>query len=130
MKPLAWRLPWREGTVPHAVLDICRGCNITCRACYNAAPAEFRPLQDIEADLDRMLALRRLSSVTIVGGEVTLHPDLCGIVSRVKQRGLGAEVCTNGVLLDAPYAARLKAAGADIIYVHIESGQERPEERN
>jgi hypothetical protein len=127
MKTDPWRLPWQEQTVPHAVLDICRGCNITCRACYNSAPAEFRPLPDIAADLDRMLSLRRLSSVTIVGGEVTLHPELCRIVSLAKQRRLNVEICTNGVLLDNDYAARLKAAGTDIIYLHIETGQDRPD---
>lgn len=127
MTPNAWRLPWNEATVPHAVLDICRGCNITCRACYNSAPRGFRPLAEVDADLDRLLSLRRLSSVTLVGGEVTLHPDLCQIVSRVKRRGLGAEICTNGVLLDERAAADLKAAGADIVYFHIEAGQVRPD---
>lgn len=127
MTPPAWRLPWREGTVPHAVLDICRGCNITCRACYNRAPAGCRSVGEVEADLDRLLRLRRLSSVTLVGGEVTLHPELCQIVRLVKARGLSAEVCTNGVLVDDGCAAVLKAAGADILYFHIEAGQERPD---
>jgi hypothetical protein len=127
MKPDAWHLPWSEATVPHAVLDICRGCNITCRACYNSAPVGFRSPQEVEADLDRLLSLRRLSSVTLVGGEVTLHPELFRIVSLVKARGLGAEVCTNGVLVDDRYAAQLQAAGTDIVYFHIEAGQERPD---
>lgn len=123
----AWTLPWRGPDVPHAVVDILRGCNISCTACYNTAPPCTKPLADIEAELDRLLELRRLSSVTVVGGEITLHPDLCEIVRAIKHRGLHAELCTNGLDLDDAFTERISQAGADIIYLHIERGQRRPD---
>jgi hypothetical protein len=123
----AWRLPWLRATVPHGVLDVLRGCNITCDACYNALPPRLKTLPEVEADLDELQRRRPLSSVTIAGGEITLHPGLVDIVRLVKRRGLGAELCTNGVALTPALLAELKAAGADIVLLHIDGGQHRPD---
>lgn len=123
----AWRLPWKGEQVPHCVLDINRGCNISCRACYNTLPAYNKSPRQAEAELDAMLARRRLSSLTILGGEATLHPNLCEIVAMAKGKGLCVELLTNGVLLDKALASRLRDAGTTIIYLHIEVGQKRPD---
>ena len=123
----AWRLPWTSKTTPHAVLDVNRGCNIVCRACYNALPPANRPPAAVAADLDALITRRRLDSVSIVGGEPLLHPGLCEIVRLVKQRGLVVEVCTNGLLLGDALLRQLKEAGADMIFVHADSGQRRPD---
>jgi len=83
MKRSPLRLPWNMDTVPHAVLDILRGCNIRCRDCYNLRPDRIQSLGEIEAQLDALTRLRKLQSLSIVGGEITLHPDLVEIVRRV-----------------------------------------------
>lgn len=121
----AWPLPWSPDDVPHALLDIVRGCNITCRACYNTLDPQIKPLAQIEAELDALLARRRLHSVSIVGGEVTLHPGLCDVVRAIRRRRLFVEVFTNAVLLDKPLVAHLKEAGANVIFAHIERSQKR-----
>jgi len=125
MKPLS--LPWTAETVPHAVLDILRGCNIRCRDCYNLQPERIKSLAEIEAELDVLLRLRRLQSISLVGGEITLHPELVEIVQRIRMRGLFVELFTNGVALDGLLLTRLKAAGANVIFLHIETGQRRPD---
>jgi hypothetical protein len=127
MKSGAIRLPWTSDTVPHAVLDILRGCNIRCRDCYNLQPDHVRPLAEIEEQLDALMRLRRLQSVSIVGGEITLHPDLVEIVRRVRQRGLFVELFSNGVALNDDLLSRLKQAGANVIFLHIEPQQRRPD---
>jgi hypothetical protein len=121
------RLPWTADDVPHAVLDILRGCNIRCRDCFNTRPAQIKPVAEIEAELDHLLRLRKLQSVSILGGEITLHPDLAEIVRAVKKRGLAAELFSNGVELDDARLAALRQAGADVIFMHIEKGQQRPD---
>lgn len=121
------KLPWTATTVPHAVLDILRGCNIRCRDCYNLRPDHIKSLAEIDAQLDALTRLRKLHSVSIVGGEITLHPDLVEIVRRVRQRGLFAELFTNGVDLNDKLLTQLKQAGANVIFLHIEPNQRRPD---
>ena len=129
MKNGAMQLPWTSETVPHAVLDILRGCNVRCRDCYNLQPDHIKPLAEIEAQLDALMRLRKLQSVSIVGGEITLHPGLVEIVRSVRRRGLFAELFTNGVLLNDDFLARLKQAEANVIFLHIEPQQRRPDLR-
>jgi pyruvate-formate lyase-activating enzyme len=121
------RLPWNNQDVPHAILDILRGCNIRCRDCYNLLPDQVKSLDEIDTQLDTLMRLRRLHSVSIVGGEVTLHPDLVEIVRRVRHRGLFAELFSNGVDLNTSMLARLRGAGANVIFLHIEPYQRRPD---
>ena len=41
------RLPWRGRTVPHAVVDIIRGCNCRCANCYNSAAPRAKPMAEV-----------------------------------------------------------------------------------
>ena len=123
----AWALPWDMQSVPHAVIDVIRGCNVTCRTCCNDPVTEIKPVAQVEAELDHLCRLRTISSIALMGGEVLMHPQLRDIVRLVKGRGLHVEVCTNGLLLDDTMAAGLVEAGADVVYLHIEQGQTRPD---
>jgi hypothetical protein len=123
----AWHLPWTASDVPHGLLDILRGCNLRCPACYNHAPARRKTLAEIEDDLRTLERFRKLQSVAIVGGEPLLHPELCDAVRMVKRHGLAAELFTNAVLFDESMAARLGTAGLDLICFHIEAVQQRPD---
>jgi hypothetical protein len=127
MKNSPLQLPWTPGNVPHAILDILRGCNIRCRDCYNLQPDRIKPLAEIDAQLDALTRLRKLQSISIVGGEPTLHPDLVEIVRRVRRRGLFVELFTNGVDLNDQLLAELKRAGTNVIFLHIEPNQRRPD---
>ncbi len=125
MNASAMQLPWTMKNVPHAVLDILRGCNVRCRDCYNLQPDYIKPLAEIETQLDELLRLRQLHSVSVVGGEITLHPDLAEIVRRVRRRDLFVELFTNGVALNGQSLTELKQAGANLIFLHIEADQRR-----
>lgn len=123
----AWHLPWGPETVPHALLDIIRGCNISCRACYNSLPQSIKSVAEVESELKDLLARRRLSSISLIGGEPLLHPDLNEILRLIKSHGLYAQIFTNGVLLDDQRLESLKENGLDIILVHLDRGQIRPD---
>ena len=84
MKNSPLQLPWTPENVPHAILDILRGCNIRCRDCYNLQPNRIKPLAEIDAQLNALTRLRKLQSISIVGGEPTLHPDLVEIVRQAQ----------------------------------------------
>lgn len=122
------RLPWSGRDMPHAALDLLRGCNIVCDGCYNAT-AEFRPkpAAQLSEELRQLMGLRRLQTVTLTGGETLLHPAVCEIVRDAKACGLRTVLLTNGVLLDDSVARRLKEAGLDMVLLHIQSRQKRPD---
>lgn len=122
-----WQLPWKDELVPHAVLDILRGCNITCRDCYNLKPASIKPFDEIRREFQTLLSLRRLDSVSLLGGEPTLHPQLCDIVRMIKAEGVSVEIFTNGLLLEAGMLHRMRDAGVDLIFLHIDVHQTRPD---
>ena len=127
MKVDAWHLPWGRETVSHGILDINRGCNITCRACYNSRPPSFKPLAEIAAELTELRSRRKLAHVSLVGGEVLLHPGLIEIIDFLKSERLCVQLFTNGLLLDDGRLDALRQTGLDIIYVHIDRGQTRPD---
>ena len=124
------QLPWTLANVPHAVLDILRGCNIRCRDCYNLPPDHIKPLAEIEAQLDALTRLRRLQSISIVGGEITLHPDLVEIVRRVRKRGLFVELFTNGVdLTESCLPTQAGGGQRDLPPYRAQAAPSRPADR-
>jgi len=122
MKPLV--LPWKGRLVPHVILDVNRACNISCAACYTRKEFQKSPSQVI-ADLEAALARRKLHTVTVSGGEPTLHPELPQILAEIHRRGLRTILLTNGLTLDAAYLETLKQTGLDAILLHVDRGQQR-----
>lgn len=125
MKKAPMQLPWQQHSVPHGLLDILRGCNIKCAACYNTEPNRLKSLAEIEDELDLMAGLRKLNSVSVIGGEPTLHPQIMEIIRMIRHRGLHVELFSNGLLVDDKAAKAFKEAGIDIVMFHIENGQVR-----
>jgi len=111
---------------PHLVLEPNTTCNIRCAACYNVDKGHVKPLEQVIAEIDRGLALRDLDTISILGGEPTLHPDIERIVEAIKSRGLFCIMLTNGVgfLEDPTRIDRLMAAGVDRFVLHVDHGQE------
>lgn len=121
------RLPWEGKSTPHGTLDIMGSCNIKCRGCYNRRSGSPKPFEDIQRDLSCMLAYRRLHTVTLTGGEATMHPELPRIVQHVSSQGIKTAIVTNACLLDGAMVQNLKRAGVCLIIVHIQADQERPD---
>lgn len=121
------RLPWSGADIPHAALDVLRGCNVKCEGCYNARPAEVKPIDQLRAEVDELMRLRRLQTLTLTGGEPALHPELPAIVRYIKSRKLRLAMLSNGLRLDEDLVGRLAADGMDMILLHIQSRQERPD---
>ncbi|MEN6626498.1 MAG: radical SAM protein [Candidatus Sumerlaeia bacterium] len=121
------RMPWDNATAPSAMIEVTDACNIACECCYKKLGNRFRTLAEIERDIDDACRLRPLHTLTISGGEPTLHPDLEAVIGRIKRRGLVAFLLTNGLLIDGPSIGRLKAAGLDAILFHVDTGQRRPD---
>ncbi|MCP4413741.1 MAG: radical SAM protein [Gammaproteobacteria bacterium] len=125
MEPLL--LPWTGSAVPHAILDINRACNITCRGCYNKRANTYKSMDDIEREIHQLLKLRRLHTITILGGEPMLHPQLEQIILLAKHYVDKVALVSNGLLFDTIFGKRLKKSGLDLILFHIDGGQLRPD---
>jgi len=123
MKPLL--LPWSGESVPHAILDINRSCNISCRGCYNTLSDTQKSLDEIEQELIQLKYLRRLHTITILGGEPSLHPQLEDIVRLANSHVEKVTLVSNGLLFDLDAGRRLKQAGLDLVLFHIDQGQVR-----
>lgn len=120
-------MPWNTETAPNLTIEVTEACNISCRACYKKERPGFRSLGEIERDLDSGMKLRPIHTITISGGEPTLHPDLFEIIRLVKSRGVHVFLLTNGLLTDEDYLWKLRKSGLDSILFHVDMGQSRPD---
>jgi radical SAM protein with 4Fe4S-binding SPASM domain len=121
------RAPSRFGDrgerAPVVVWNVCMHCNMTCPHCYAAAVARPAP-----ADLDTDEALALIDDlagcgvrvVIFSGGEPLLRPDLFELLDRARERGIAAQLSTNGVGIDAAVAERLASAGVAYVGVSID----------
>ena len=121
------RLPWTSATSPHFVLEVNAECNISCRGCYKTKRKGSRSVSDLSEDVARARRLSRIHTVTLAGGEPTLHPDLPAIVRSLHDQGLKTSISSNGFALSSGTLTELSDAGLDVIMLHIDEGQTRPD---
>jgi hypothetical protein len=121
------RFPWTDATVPHVVLEINQQCNISCRACYKRRRGNDQPMEAVLRDIEMAMSRCLVQTVCVVGAEPTLHPELVPIVGRLHGLGLKTSLFSNGLALEPGLLSRLKAAGLDIIMLHVDEGQNRPD---
>ena len=95
IKPLKLSL----AEVPHLTLEPSMMCNLNCRCCYNTNRSYKKSLDDVKSEVDFALRKRNLESISIVGGEPTLYPNLVELVSYIKNQNLVCQMLTNGILL-------------------------------
>jgi hypothetical protein len=120
-----FELPWKKGMVPHCVIEITQKCNLACRACYREKRDTTKSVEDILDDVTIIENHQKVHTISLAGGEPTLHPDLVEIVRRVKARGHRVSLVTNAVALTNEMLVQLKLAGLDLVMLHIDEGQER-----
>ncbi len=118
--------------VPHLVLEPTFECNLACRVCYNRARGGRKTLEQIRGEIALGMTRRRLETISILGGEPTLHPDLPEIIRHIKSLNLTCEILTNGLRLLGPGGGELLdqliAAGLDRIVFHVDAGQPRADD--
>jgi hypothetical protein len=80
--------------------------------------------REVRAEVDLALAKRNLETISILGGEPTLHPKLPEIVAYVKRKGLTCQILSNGILLEhGTLLDDLILAGLDRVVLHADAGQ-------
>jgi len=98
-----------------------RRCNLACTYCNEFDDvSQPVPTSEVLRRVDLLAALGT-GIVTMSGGEPLLHPDLDGIISRIRHHGMIATLITNGYLLTADRIARLNRAGLDHLQISIDN---------
>jgi SynChlorMet cassette radical SAM/SPASM protein ScmE len=95
-------------------LEITSRCNAACRYCYylNNEGVTYADLPTARwLALFRELGDGAVMSVCLMGGEPLLRPDFFTLVDGIVANRMRFNVLTNGSLLDAEVAKRLKATG-------------------
>jgi MoaA/NifB/PqqE/SkfB family radical SAM enzyme len=100
-----------------------RRCNLSCTYC-NEFDDFSKPVETEEMfrRIDRLGAMGT-AIITISGGEPLLHPDLDGIIRRIRANGIMAGLITNGYLLVAERIERLNRAGLEYLQISIDNFQ-------
>jgi uncharacterized radical SAM superfamily Fe-S cluster-containing enzyme len=139
--PVKWGCPYDCGLCSDheqhsclSLIEICDACNLNCPICYAESGthrATYRPLEQIEAMLDRVVRNEREPDVVqISGGEPTLHPDFFRILDMCKARPIRhLMVNTNGIRIaqDEEFAGRLAGYMPEFeIYLQFDSLRRDP----
>jgi hypothetical protein len=120
-------MPWKTSDNAMSWLEPTRKCNITCDACFAINdPNSQKSIDRIRQELDILLRIRRCDAVLIAGGEPLTHPNIVDVVRMVKNRGVKAQLVTNGVGLESPFLHELHRNGATGITFHVDAHQARP----
>jgi len=122
-----WPLKFPLRDTPHATIETNRNCNIRCRNCYNLDRSYIKTLNEVKKEIDLAIKKRNLQTITLLGGEPTLHPDITEIISYVKSKRLICQLLTNGIVLmqdkNGTFLDSLIRSGLDRILLHIDIGQ-------
>jgi MoaA/NifB/PqqE/SkfB family radical SAM enzyme len=115
-------------TLARVYIEPTSRCNLACQTCIRNTWDE--PLGDMSmATFDRLVSQLRgfphLESVMFGGfGEPTAHPDILGMIGKVKALGVRAEMTTNGTLLDEPMIDGLFQNRLDRLWVSFDGADE------
>src|SRR6185503_7726811 len=98
-----------------------RRCNIDCGYCneYDKVSPPV-PTALMERRIDKLAELGT-SVVAFSGGEPMLHPDLDGLIRRIRNRGMMAGLITNGYFLVPKRIKELNDAGLDFLQISIDN---------
>jgi radical SAM protein with 4Fe4S-binding SPASM domain len=103
-----------KGPGPVVVWNCTRRCNLRCIHCYASAldkkdPAELDTLQGKKLIAD--LADFKVPVILFSGGEPLLREDIFELAAFASRKGLRMALSTNGTLIDAEKARRIKDTG-------------------
>lgn len=108
---------------PIVVWNITRRCNLKCLHCYQDSDSKFYPG---ELDWDQCvsvvddLARFKVPALLLSGGEPMIHPKFCELAEYATSKGLHLTLSTNGTLIDAGKAQRLKDIGFSYVGISLD----------
>ncbi len=109
---------------PIVVWNLTRTCNLKCQHCYtNSENRRYEGELDTatcKAVLDDLAAFK-VPAVLFSGGEPLVRPDVFELAAYARERGLHVVLSTNGTLIDADTARRLKELEFSYVGISLDS---------
>ncbi len=119
-------------TTPVITLEITDECPLSCIYCYRAGHSRTGtplPFAAQVALLDSLSKAVSARTVQIAGGEPLASPHLFDWIERIRTMGLTPTLLTDGALITAETAERLKAAGIAMVQPTLLAAAEAPHDR-
>ena len=108
---------------PIVVWNITRACNLKCVHCYNDSGAskadDELSTEEAKAVLDDLVQFG-VPSVLFSGGEPLMRPDLFELIAYAVEKGLRAVISTNGTLITADMAKKIKKHGVSYVGISLD----------
>jgi len=112
---------------PVVVWNCTRRCNLKCVHCYSRSENRKYDGELATDEAVRMfedLAAFGVPVVLFSGGEPLMRPDLMTLLEKAVALGMRAVISTNGTLIDAGVATRLKTVGLSYVGVSLDGMRE------
>ncbi len=108
---------------PVVVWNITRACNLACVHCYNDSGPEKAENELTTAQAKSVLddlAQLGVPSVLFSGGEPLMRADLFELLDYAGHRGLRTVISTNGTLINAGTAKKIKQKGVSYVGISLD----------
>ena len=125
-----YKLPWTRENNPNGWVEPTTYCQLKCPFCFrgldkDGAPRMHVPLATVKKEVEDLISLRRIGTVSIAGGEPLLYPHLDELIDFIRARNVEVLILTNGLRLDREMIIRLKERQVARVVVHIDKHQGR-----
>jgi heme d1 biosynthesis radical SAM protein NirJ len=105
------------------IWNLVRRCNLTCMHCYSISadvdfPGELNTAEVLRV-MDDLKAFG-VPALILSGGEPLLRKDIFEIAARARSLGFYTALSTNGTLIDAPLAERIRGTGFDYVGISLD----------
>ncbi len=120
-------LQFSKDKKPVIAWNITRSCNLKCVHCYSHSNSSL-PLTELtekeELAIIDDLADFGIPVLLFSGGEPLLHPRIFKLISYARKKGIRAVLSTNGTLITAEVAKKLKTMGLSYVGISIDGLEE------
>ena len=106
----------------HVTVAVTNACNMQCKDCYVGQKKEYLDFDVFQHKILKEFAEVGGRSIGFSGGEPLLYPHIFSCIELAKQNGLETSLVTNGILLTAELAKKLKNSGLNRIQISLDAG--------
>lgn len=130
IKEKLYKLPFSKCNNPNGWIEPTTFCQLKCPFCYRGCDQtdhkpEHKKIRDVLSEVDDLIRIRNIQTLTIAGGEPLLYPDLDQLIGYAISKKLNVMINTNGILIEKERLKELKKLGVTRIVIHVDKYQHR-----